>query len=239
MKSIYYDIFESIRDRIEAGEFPYGDFIPSEMVLVEEYACSHNTLRKALSVLRMHGYVQPIRGKGVRVIWRPERPARFVLGDIETFNEAAQRNGLVASTKVRSFEKIIADAQVAALTGFSEGDVLSRVERVRYLDDAALIYDINYFLDSAVPGLTPQIVERSVYRYVEEKLGKRITTTQRTIQVEHITMVDRSALDLLDYAMVVVVTNHTYNEEGIMFETTFSRHRPDFFTFHNTAVRGY
>ena len=46
-------------------------------------------------------------------------------------------------------------------------------------------------------------------------------------------------MDLLDFDMLAVVTNHTFNEQGVMFETTQSRHRPDFFTFHDTAVRGY
>ena len=49
----------------------------------------------------------------------------------------------------------------------------------------------------------------------------------------------RSALDLLDYSMVAVVVSETFNSEGVHFETTFSRHRPDFFTFHDTAMRGY
>ena len=46
-------------------------------------------------------------------------------------------------------------------------------------------------------------------------------------------------MDLLDFNMLAVVNNHTFNEQGVMFESTQSRHRPDFFTFHDTAVRGY
>ena len=239
MRSIYYEFYEDMRDRIEHGEFVYGEFIPSESVLVEDYECSHNTLRKALSVLRLHGYTHPIHGKGVRVIWQPDRQASFVLGDIETFREAAERNGKTVSTKVRSFEKIVADEKVSQLTGFAVGDELYSFERVRYLDGQALIHDVNYFLVSAVPNLTPQIVEDSVYAYVEGSLGMRITTSKRTISVEPVTMGDRATLDLLEYTMVAVVANHTFNEEGIMFECTFSRHRPDYFTFHDTAVRGY
>lgn len=239
MRSIYFEIYEDLRDRIEAGEFVYGGFIPSEAVLVEDYECSHNTLRKSLSVLRLHGYVQPIHGKGVRVIWKPDRQARFVLGDIETFHEAAERNNIQVSTRVRSFERIRATAEIAALTGFNPGDELYHVERIRYLDGHALIHDVNYFLVSAVPGLSPEIVEDSVYGYVEGKLGMRIATSKRTISVEPVSMGDRATLDLLEYTMVAVVANHTFNDEGIMFECTFSRHRPDYFTFHDTAVRGY
>lgn len=239
MKSIYYEIFESLRDRIEGGEFPYQSFIPSEAVLTEEYECSHNTLRKALSLLRMHGYVQPIQGKGVIVIWQPSRRADFVLGDIETFKEAAERNGMSTSTKVRSFELIIADAEIAATMGFAKGDELYRIERVRFLNDQALIYDINYLLASVAKGLTPQIVEDSVYAYLENELGVHIATSKRTIRMEHATSADRMMLDLLDFSMVAVVHGRTFSSDGILFEVTTSRHRPDFFTFHDTAIRGY
>ncbi len=239
LRSIYHEIYNDLRERIEAGEFSYQEFIPSEAKLVEHYACSHNTVRKALSVLRMHGYVQPIWGKGVLVIWRPDAQAHFVLGDIETFREAAERNGLNAHTTVRSFAQIAADEPIVQLTGFSLGDHLYRVERIRHLRGQALIYDINYFLVAAVPDLTPQIVERSVYQHVEETLGMRISTSKRTVRVEHVTHDDRQALDLLDYAMVAVVKSQTFTSDGVHFETTFSRHRPDFFTFHDTAVRGY
>ena len=239
MKSIYYEIFESLRNRIEEGEFVAGSFIPSEAVLVEEYECSHNTLRKALSVLRLHGYVQPIQGKGVKVIWRGDHRTRFLLGGIESFAEAAARTGVRATTEVASFELLEADAQLAQVSGFAPGELVYRVERVRRLNGQALIYDINYFLASVVRDLSPQIVEDSVYLYLENTLGVQVTTSQRTIQVERVTERDEQLMDLLDFSMVVVVTNHTFNQDGIMFETTFSRHRPDYFTFHDAAVRGY
>lgn len=239
MKSIYYEIFESLRNRIEDGEFVVGSFIPSEAVLVEEYECSHNTLRKALSVLRLHGYVQPIQGKGVKVIWKPDQRTRFLLGGIESFAEAAARTGVQATTEVASFELVEVDAPMSQASGFAIGEQAYRVERVRRLNGMALIYDINYFLASVVRDLSPQIVEDSVYLYLENALGVQVTTSQRTIQVEHATRRDEQLMDLLDYSMVVVVTNHTFNQDGIMFETTFSRHRPDYFTFHDTAVRGY
>lgn len=239
MKSIYFDIYEDLRDRIERGEFSFQEYIPSEAVLVDEYECSHNTLRKAISVLRMHGYVQPIHGKGVLVIWKPDHYAKFDLGDIESFKEATERNNVKASTRVRSFEVITIDDHLSRKTGLPVGEEVYRVERVRIINGSALIFDTNYFLCSAVPGLTPQIVESSIYDYLENVLGMRITTSRRTVKVDNATIDDRDALDLLDFPMVALVISQTFNSDGVMFETTFSRHRPDFFTFHNTAIRGY
>lgn len=239
MKKIYYEIYEDLRTRIIAGEYPYQSFIPSENQLVEEYQCSHNTLRKALSVLRLHGFTQPIHGKGVRVIWQPTRKANFVLGEIETFKEAAARNKLAARTEVKAFEHVTADAALAKRTGFEKGAKLVRVERVRYLDGVAVVYDCNHFLEELVLGLTPEIVTDSVYAYLERELGMVVSTSNRTVTMEYATPRDHEALDLLDFDMVAVVTGRTFNENGIMFEHTVSRHRPDYFTFHDTAVREY
>ena len=239
MKKIYYEIYEDLRDKIIADVYPYQTYIPSENTLVETYECSHNTLRRALAVLRMHGFVQPIRGKGVMVIYQPHQRASFVLGDIETFKEASARNGLTSHTSVTVFEPVVADARIAARTGFAEGTQLLHIERLREFDGAALIRDKSYFLSSVLPGLTPQIAEDSIYAYAEGELGLEIATSNRTISMRYATPNDRAVLDLLDFDMLAVVTNHTFLSNGVMFESTQSRHRPDFFTFNDTAVRGF
>lgn len=239
MKQIYYDIYEDLRDKILEGVYPYQSYIPSESRLVDIYECSHNTLRKAISVLMLHGFVQPIRGKGVIVIYRPQRRANFVLGDIETFKEAAARNGLNARTVVHAFEHVVATPKLAEETGFMEGDRLLFLDRVRLFDGLALIHDKSYFLASALPGLTPRIAEDSVYAYAEDVLGMTIATSKRTVTVDYATAEDRRLMDLIDFDMLAVVTNRTFNDQGVMFEATQSRHRPDYFTFLDTAVRGY
>lgn len=239
MQSIYYEIYEDLRDRIIAGEYPYQGFIPSESRLVERYQCSHNTLRKAQSVLRLHGFTQPVQGKGVKVIWQPTRRANFVLGEIETFKEAAARNKLTARTEVKAFERVVADEALATRTGFEEGAELISIQRVRYLDEVAVVYDHSHFLEWLVPGLTPEVVCDSVYAYLEGELGLVVSTSNRTVTMEYASPKDRGALDLLDFDMVAVVTGRTFDQRGIMFEHTVSRHRPDYFTFHNTAVREY
>lgn len=239
MKAIYYDIYKDLRDKIIEGVYPYQSYIPSELKLIDQYECTHNTLRKALVVLQMHGFVQPIRGKRVKVIWLAGRRTQFVLGDIENMREAAARNGLSVSTRVKTFERIVADEAIANLTGFEVGDELIRIERVRSFDGVNLIFDKSCFLASCVEGLTPEIAADSIFTYLEGTLGMRITTSNRTITMEYATAEDREVLDLLDFDMLAVMENRTFNAEGVHFETTQSRHRPDYFSFMTTAVRGY
>ena len=236
-KAKYEGIYHSIKKRIEAQDYPYQSLLPSENILIEEYACSRNTVRRALAELVADGYVQSMQGRGVRVIYQPVGKTTFTIGGIETFQETARRNHLHAVTKVTKFETVIADECFAAKSGFSVGDELWSIERVRYLDGKALILDVNYFLKELVPGLTPQIAASSIYDYIENTLGMQIITSKRRITVEHATARDEKLLDMDGYDCVAVVVNQTFNSDGMLFEYTQSRHQPDYFCFQDIATR--
>ena len=236
-KAKYEGIYHSIKKRIEAQDYPYQSLLPSENTLIEEYACSRNTVRRALAELVADGYVQTMQGRGVRVIYQPVGKTTFTIGGIETFQETARRNHLHAVTKVTKFETVIADERFAAKSGFSVGDELWSIERVRYLDGKALILDVNYFLKEFVPGLTPEIAANSIYDYIENTLGMQIITSKRNITVEHATARDEKLLDMDSYDCVAVVVNQTFNASGLLFEYTQSRHQPDYFCFQDIATR--
>ena len=236
-KAKYEGIYHSIQKRIEAQDYPYQSLLPSENTLIEEYACSRNTVRRALAELVADGYVQTMQGRGVRVIYQPVGKTTFTIGGIETFQETARRNRLHAVTKVTKFETVIADECFAAKSGFSVGDELWSIERVRYLDGKALILDINYFLKEFVPGLTPEIAANSIYEYIENTLGMQIITSKRRMTVEHATARDEKLLDMGTYGCAAVVVNQTFNSAGLLFEYTQSRHQPDYFCFQDIATR--
>lgn len=236
-KAKYDEIYLDLKGAVESGAYPYGELLPSENTLITQYGCSRNTIRRALAGLGEDGYVQPIHGKGVRVIYQPAGRASFTVGGIESFQETARRNQLKVVTKVIRFETVTVDRALAERSGFPEGAEVWDVQRVRYLDGKPLILDCNLFLRALVPGLTPEIAARSVYAYIEETLGMQIVTSKRTITVEHAAPEDQRLLDLGDYNCLAVVTGQTFNADGVLFEYTQSRHQPDYFSFHDTAVR--
>lgn len=236
-KAKYDEIYLELKRDVERGACPYGGLMPSENALVERFGCSRNTVRRALAELAEDGYVQPIHGKGVRVIYQPSERASFTVGGIESFQETARRNRLNVVTKVIRFEIVTVDRKLAERCGFPEGAEVYDVERVRYLDGKPLILDHNLFLRALVPGLTAEIAARSIYAYIERELGMQIVTSKRTITVEHATAEDERLLDLGDYNCLAVVTGQTFNADGVLFEYTQSRHQPDYFSFHDMATR--
>ena len=238
-KSKYDTLYKDLKQKIEANDLPYQELLPSENALVQTYDCSRNTVRRAISRLVTDGYVQTMQGKGVRNIYRPTQQAAFTMGEIETFRESAVRNGRVPSTKVLLFTELTTDDQLAQKTSFPAGAPIYYIQRLHYLDQMPLIINHNYFLKDCVPGLTREIAETSIYRYLEQDLHMTIVNSRRVMTVEKITEIDESYLDLdpEEYNCMAVISSYTYNSDGIMFEFTQSRHRPDHFQFRDNAVR--
>lgn len=236
-KAKFEVIYKDLKRKIESLEYPSLGLLPSENTMVGIYGCSRNTIRRAIAELAEEGYVQSLHGKGVRIIYQPIDQASFTIGGIESFKESAVRNHKKYYTEVIQFAEITADERVAQKTGFPANSELYYIQRVRYLENKALILDVNMFLKSIVPGLTPEIAKDSIYEYIENKLGMSIITSKRKMTVERATEIDEKHLDLNDYNCLAVVSGQTYNGDGIMFEYTQSRHRPDYFCFQDTATR--
>lgn len=238
-KSFYETIYQDLKKKIEDNTFAYQELLPSENTLIQEYNCSRNTLRRAVGRLVTDGYVQTMQGKGVRNIYQPLEQSAFTIGEIESFKESAKRNGKKYSTRVLLFTELSINDQQAKITGFPAGSCVYYLQRLHYLDDLPLIINHNYFLKEAVPGLTREIAQASIYDYLENTLHMTIVNSKRIMTVEKITEIDEKYLHLNseDYNCMAVVSSQTYNSDGIMFEYTQSRHRPDYFRFYENAVR--
>ena len=236
-KAKYNHIYKDLKEKIETEVYSYQEMLPSENTLIFEYGCSRNTVRRALALLTADGYVQPMHGKGVRNIFQPVEQALFTVGGIESFKESTIRNKRTASTKVLLFTELTSDEKIEKKTGFKKGTRLYYIQRLRFLNKIPLILDHNYFLKEAVSGLTPEIASQSVYEYLEGTLGLTITTSKRTLTVEHVTQIDEKYIDLKDYNCMAVITSQTFDDNGIQFEYTQSRHHPDYFRFQDVAVR--
>lgn len=238
-KTRYEDIYKDLKQKIETDVFAYQELLPSENILVQSYRCSRNTLRRAISRLVTDGYVQTMQGKGVRNIYQPIAQTAFTIGEIESFRESAARNGHRSLTKVLLFTEFAISEGQSLYTGFPAGTDIYYIQRLHYLDDIPLILNHNYFLKEATPGLTKEIAEDSIYQYLENILHMTIVNSKRIMTVEKMTQIDEKYLKMNaeDYNCMAVVSSQTYNSDGVMFEYTQSRHRPDYFRFYDNAVR--
>lgn len=237
-KALYEGIYREIRSRIVDGTYGFQEMLPTEAELTEEFGCTRNTVRRAISMLADEMFVQSIHGKGVRVIWlKGEGGMTGDLEEIESFGEYAKRNNAVASTEVKLFEHLVCTEQLSRRLGFKTGEPLIRLVRVRSLNGNARQVDHDYLLESVVHGLTPEIAGRSIYGYLEGKLGVKVAASRRTVSVELANDEDYSYLDLGKYNCVAVMESQSYTSDGILFEVTHARTHPEIFHYRVNSRR--
>ena len=233
----FEDIYANLKTKIETQEFIFNSVLSSENELTKIYSCSRSMVCRALLKLIQRSHIQVRQDSRVRVIYESVERNIFKIGGIESFKEAAIRNGFSYDTKVVLLEKISTDEKISERTGFKVGDELFDVRRVRYVNGKALIFYKNYFLTSAVKNLTEEICKKSIYDYLENELKTKFMTSKRKMTAELATSEDKKYLELDDYNCLAIISGRVFNGDGIQFEYTESRHRSDYFCFEDTAAR--
>lgn len=237
-KSKYDNIYCDLKEKIENKTFLEGTFLPSENSLIQTYECSRNTIRRAVSHLVLEGYVQPQHGKGVRVIYSSSVNKRydFTMSGIQGFTDTVAINGHTPKTKVIVFTEIIVNERLAVKTGFPLNTPIYFIQRVRYLDGIAKMVDTNLLRKDIITGLTKSDAEKSLFAYFTETLHMDIKTIKRKVTVDRATPFDEKYLELDDYNCLAVMTSKCYNQDGVQFEYTESRNRPDIFAFNSVIT---
>jgi GntR family transcriptional regulator len=165
---LYIQLMESIRSSIINGELKYGDKIPTELELSEEYKISRITVRKAILELVEDGYLVKKQGKGTFVNKRKiERKIVHFL----SFSDACKANGLKASSKVIKKEIVQPDPKDQKLLQLNDGDALVFIQRVRYADESPIMIENNYFSYKDYNSLLNENLDGSLYKVLEEKLN--------------------------------------------------------------------
>lgn len=242
MRAAYDAIYFELKELVEDGAYPYRSFLPSESTLVKRYGCAHNTVRKALAALASDGYVQPIHGKGVRVIYQGLSDSRKRLfsyspSELQSFSEALSQHDVEVKTEVLLMEPLTIDDELAQLTHFEKGDEVVHFERVHYCDGHALERESNYFLESTVSGITKHDAEHSIYRYIENVRGGKFVTGKRRVTVERATERDLELLELGDANYLPVIRIITFDGDGLLCEFSEIRHQPDTFSLSQVLIR--
>lgn len=234
--SKYKKVYQDIKKKIEDQVWSTGQALPTENELMEIYSYSKDTIRKALSLLEMDGYIQKKQGKSSIVIEHGLMKEQY-LAEIKTAGELNKRSKYQIQTELTSL--YIVQGQDDLMSTFEVDDKVDfyRVSRVRLIDGERLEYEISYFDRRVVPYLSKEIAESSIYRYLEEELKLTISHSRREISFRFANEEEKQLMDLADYEMVVVVTSVTYLSNGQAFQYGTISYRPDKVSFVSMAKR--
>jgi len=234
--SKYKKVYQDIKKKIEDQVWSTGQALPTENELMEIYSYSKDTIRKALSLLEMDGYIQKKQGKSSIVIEHGLMKEQY-LSEIKPAGELNKLSKHKIQTELTSL--YIVQGQDDLMSTFEVDDKVDfyRVSRIRLIDGERLEYEISYFDRRVIPYLSKEIAESSIYRYLEEELKLTISHSRREISFRFANEEEKQLMDLADYEMVVVVTSVTYLSNGQAFQYGTISYRPDKVSFVSMAKR--
>lgn len=234
--SKYKKVYADIKEKIEQNIWQANQEMPTENELMDIYSYSKDTIRKALSLLEMDGYIQKRQGRNSIILDHNLVRKPFV-SELKTVSELNRSAHHQVQTELTNLYIVQGQPEVMKELEVDEKTDLYRVSRVRTIDGERLEYEISYFDRRIVPYLSKEVAESSIYQYLENDLGLQISHSRREISFRFATEEEKSLLDLAGYDMVVSVTSTTYLADGRPFQYGTITYRPDKVTFVSMAKR--
>ena len=233
--SKYKEVYNDIKEKITNGTFKAKEFLESESGLARKYSYSKDTIRKALSMLELDGYIQKTKGKNSMVL----ENGRFKnsLSNLRTSKELNKIENIDITTNLIELSVVSGIKEIIDIFEVPEEVSFYKVSRTRILDGEALEYETTYFDMRIVPFLDKKIAESSIYDYLEKKLHLKISHSRREIKFRYATEDEKKYMDLKDFNAVIVVESHTYLSNGTLFQYGINSYRPDKFVFSTIAKR--
>ncbi|GGB10043.1 trehalose operon repressor [Macrococcus hajekii] len=227
----YQAIYQEISGQILQGEYEFHDQLPSESILVKHYNVSRETVRKALNLLQLNGYIQKLKGKGSVVIY--QESTNFPFSKLISFEEINNSLGMDYETKVESFQRVSVSGHPlvkAALHLEDEAD-LYEVIRSRRKNGRVNIIDTDYFLADIVEGLTEEIAQQSIYAYIENELDLNISYSNKAITFEPMTDAELEIFGTVEPPYAATVRSIVHLSNAVPFQYNISKHRASEFKF--------
>jgi DNA-binding GntR family transcriptional regulator len=162
----YRRLYEILRKHITDGVYQEGDLLPSENELCQLYGMTRPTVRQSLGTLANDGFIRKHQGKGSIVHHLPREIG--ILSVSGTTSALGDRN-LKTKIIVRPVLMAWPSDFMFQLTGLEKESGCIYMERVRFLDDVPIFYDISYIGNINLPRITArQFENKSLFRILRD-----------------------------------------------------------------------
>jgi len=216
---------DSIINLINNGEYKANTKLPTEAEFCKKYGVSRTTIRTALQQLTIEGYVYRVQGKGTFVA--EKKVKQSLTSTVEQFSDQIMMQGKNPRIKVLNLKVIEATPILAQYFEREVGAPVNLLERIRYVNDTPLQYEIAYLPWNSTPGLDTKACEKSLYKMLEQKYNIKIN---KTIEHLELTLADEIVAEKLDIPIgspCFLLETFAYTEDGRVIEYSKTIFRGD------------
>lgn len=234
----YQEIANDLRGQIQSGVYKSGEQLALEREMCEHYGVSRITIKKAVDQLVKEGLVVKRRGSGTFV----KSLANEDVHDISMANQFSgfSKNfaGHEVTTEVVRFDIIHPEPEIAEKLNITTDDFVYDIVRLRKVDGRPLVIEYTKMPIELIPGIKRDVLEKSIYQYIENQLHFKIQSAHRFIrallpteQEEKLLQIKHGTLPILEVEQIAFL------DDGRAFEYSKAHHRGDEQTFRVVSIR--
>jgi len=229
----YRDLADTLRDRIDAGEFAPGVSLPGEQALAIEYGVTRTVVRNALHWLEQRGIVTARRNIG----WFLRAPHQVQGFDrMRSFTQWAEGRGMVAGARMVSRAHGAATEHEAQLLRIPIGADLLRWTRIRTLDGRVVMLERSSWAPWVAPLLDdfPDDAVSSTRALAEA--GIAVTFGTHRIEAVAASSEEARLLGVRRSSPLLQVRREAFAKDGRVIEFGVDRYLPNTVAFEAQAA---
>ncbi|MEH7110034.1 MULTISPECIES: GntR family transcriptional regulator [Bacillaceae] len=178
---LYMQIRQMLMNDIQQGKYKPDEQIPTEAELCEIYNVSRITIRKAIEELVKEGTLTRIPRRGTFVT---SKKINNELLSVSGFSEFSHQLGMIPNSRILRSEVIPASEVVAGHLQIEAGSPVLELERLMYVNDRPLFYDVAHYSLIRFPDLEKKITtDESTYKILSENYHTEIVSNDKNIDV--------------------------------------------------------
>lgn len=220
-------LYEKLQERIleTYQNKSYYSPLPGERELCDIYNVSRPTVRKALEMLEADGCIVRFPGKGAFFIGNKKKTAEDSKNHTKNiaFYNRVNLRGDYTYSKVLTQKVVLADSNIAEVLQIPEGEMVFRLERLRYINGELWSLSDSYSIFS----ICPELME---YDYSERSLHNTMASyghipyrAKRHITVRCADEYEIFVLGLQPGALICIFDTLTYDQNDNLLEWSVSR----------------
>lgn len=233
---VYRSVMRDIKEKILQNEYQ-GMRLPDERSLSDMYHVSRSSIKRALDVLVQQGIIFKKRGSGtfINPLYLKNRAMFRYEGSNLGITDSFKLDGKKQSIKLLNYRVIPATKEIRQDLFLDDSEYVYKIERLRLIDDQPFMIETGYIPIKILPTLSPNILETSIFNYLEDAKGKTVTRSYLTLTVEPSSKADQQLLKLSENEPVGIMEGVFFLDDGTPFEISNMRVHYKYMRF-NTFV---
>lgn len=219
----YNEIANTLKERIVDGEYPENSLMPKMETFMYEFKTSRVTVRKAIQLLIDEGIVYTEQGSGTYVCGnlRHDEPLPTTLAG--SLGTTYQRTEPVSSQVLR-FDIRFPSEKERTLLQLSDNSPVYDIKRIRLAGNRALSIESSIMPYELVPGISKDVLKKSIYNYIRNELHLIIGTAQRVILASKADKLDVKTFKIKLGDPVLETNQLVFLDDGRPFDLSKTRY---------------